>query len=449
MQFLLTYLVKPLSDNYRDVLVTRLPFTLAGLLAIFVFYKLVDLHYGKKTALLAALLFTTNGIFIGLLRVVQYQPYVMLFCLLALYSFSLAASRKEWTQRGIYAGMLCWGVALGTHYDGVFIAPFAFYLLFRWYGKNAGLPARTRLIHLAIPAGLCAVLLAAFYIPLFLSASQDTYAYWLGRITETSEIVHPSSSIFTFQVYNPLLTLYLYVPAGLLSLLQIKKIWPVLAWFLFPWIILEVIVRDPGTHIYTYLIPATLLVTFGLLTFEELLEKAIGGRIGNLVNLAFLSLAILFMAGVNHLIFVDHSPEYPWEQRRVLFWVIGKPDQTYVLWQYGFPYYRHWREISDYVCAAQSLSCTDPYATQGYFSTNEDKILASYYLPMQFDIDQSGYYVHINNPKNFKESVAKEKVKYWIKNHPPVKVYENDGRVVAQLYLMPTGTVDQIRSAGY
>jgi predicted membrane channel-forming protein YqfA (hemolysin III family) len=448
-QFLVTYLIKPFSDNYRDVLVTRLPFTLVGLVAIFFFYKLVDLNYGKKIALLASLLFTLNGIFIGLMRVVQYQPYVMLFSMLALYFFSLAQSREKWKFRGVYAGMLCWAAAMGTHYDGVFIAPFAFYLLYRWYQQNADMTVRARLKHLGVPVAVCAVLLAAFYVPLFFFASQDTYAYWMGRITVTPEIAHPSSSIFTFNVYNPLLTLYLYIPAGLLSLLKIKKIWPILAWFLFPWIVLEGIVRDPGTHIYTYIIPAILLVAFGLLAFEELLEKVLGGRLGQVVNLAFLGFVFLFMAGVDHLIYVDHSPEYPWEQRRVLFWVIGKPDPTYFLWEYGFPYNRHWREISDYVCSEQHIQCGDPYATDGYFSTNEDKVIAGYYMPMQFDIDQSGYYVQIIHPTNFKETVFKEKIRYWIKNYPPVKEYENDGRVVAQLYLMPAGTIDQIRGEGY
>lgn len=449
VQFVVTYLIKPLSDNYRDTLVTRLPFTLVGLLAIFFFYKLVDLHYGRKTALVASLVLTLNGIFIGLMRVVQYQPYVLLFSLLALYFFSLAEDRERWKTSGIYAGMLCWALAMGTHYDGVFIAPFAFYLLYRWYIRNDEMTVRSRLLSVGIPAAICAVLLSAYYVPLFLYASQASYDYWLGRITETAAVDHPSSSIFTFNVYNPLLTLYLYVPAGLLSLVKIKKIWPVLAWFLFPWIVLEGIVRDPGTHIYTYLIPASLLVTFGLLFVEELLERVLGNRIGQAANLAFLGVVFLFLAGVDHLIFVDHSPEYPWEQRRVLFWVIGKPDRTYFLWEYGFPYYRHWREISDYVCSMEHLQCGDPNLTSGYYSTNEDKVIAGYYMPMQFDIDQSGYFVQILHPTNFKDTVFKDKIKYWLNNYPPVQIYKTDGRVVAELYLMPAGTVDQIRSEGY
>ena len=119
------------------------------------------------------------------------------------------------------------------------------------------------------------------------------------------------------------------------------------------------------------------------------------------------------------------------------------------MWGYGFPYNRHWREISDYVCSTEHLQCGDPYLTSGYYSTNEDKVIAGYYMPMQFDIDQSGYYVQILHPTNFKDTVFKDKIKYWLNNYPPVQVYKTGGRVVAELYLMPAGTVDQIREAGY
>ncbi len=439
-QFLVTYLIRFFSDGYANRFITRLPFTLAGILAIYFFYKLVALHYGKKAALIASLLLTTDGIFIGLYRVVQYQPFVLLFSILALYAFSLALYRPGWNIRGVILGMLLWAAALISHYDGVFIGPFVLYLLYRWYLQNADLPVAARLKYILLPGAACAVLLLGFYIPLFFFASADTQQYWLTRITETSVVNHPSSSLFTFQIYNPLLTLYFYTAAGLLSLLNVKKALPVLAWFLFPWLVLEGIVRDPGTHIYAYLVPATLLVTFGLINLEELLVRYLGSRTGQLIQTGLLAVAMVFFSVIAHFIFIDHTPEYPWEQRRVLFWTLGDPDRTYYLWNYGFPYYRHWDEIRDYVMAH------DP---NGYYSTNEEKDIAGYYIPQAFDIDQSGYYIHIYHPTNFKDELSKEKIRYWMKNHPPVIVYSTEGRVVAEVYKMPAGTIDEIRSEGY
>jgi hypothetical protein len=148
-----------------------------------------------------------------------------------------------------------------------------------------------------------------------------------------------------------------------------------------------------------------------------------------------------FFSMIDHFIFIDNTPEYPWEARRVLFWTLGNPDRTYYLWSFGFPYNRHWSEIGAYVMTH------DP---NGYYCTNEDKDIAGYYVPQVFDIDQSGYYIHIYNPTSFKdELIAKDKLRYWMKNYPPVKVYTNSGRVVAEIYKMPAGTYEEIRDAGY
>ena len=36
-----------------------------------------------------------------------------------------------------------------------------------------------------------------------------------------------------------------------------------------------------------------------------------------------------------------------------------------------------------------------------------------------------------------------------MKNHPPVKVFQQQGIPVAEIYWMPAGTLDEIRAAGY
>jgi hypothetical protein len=59
-----------------------------------------------------------------------------------------------------------------------------------------------------------------------------------------------------------------YAVLGHLSLFKFRETYPVLLWFLFPWEVLELVIYDPGTHIYTYVIPATISLGFGLLTIE-------------------------------------------------------------------------------------------------------------------------------------------------------------------------------------
>ena len=387
------------------------------------------------------MLMATNGVIIGLTRFVQYQSFVMLFSVLAVYYFSLALKQSRWKTSGIYAGMLSWAAALLTHYDGIFIAPFALYLLYRWYMQDAGLPASTRLKRLAMPGALSALVLLSFYVPFFTSVDQSTLDYWLFRFTETSEVLKPSSSIFTFNLYNPLFSLYFYCLAGLFAFLKIKPALPALAWFLFPWIVLEVVLREPGTHIYTYLLPAFILVALGLVAFEELLVNGLGSRPGRILAIGLIVACFAFIASLDHFIFVDNTPEYPWMARRFLFWKLGGlTNPEYQVWTYGFPYYRHWDEVREYVMSH------DP---NGYYSTNEEKEISNYYIPMPTDIDRSGYYIHIYCPLDLKERLEKDKICYWMKNHPPVKEFKNGGLVVTQIYLMPEGDITEIRNRGY
>ncbi len=155
----------------------------------------------------------------------------------------------------------------GKH--GILIAPFAFYLLVLWYRQNGHLPTGKRLKHLLIPFGLGALLLAAYYVPYLLSLPDFIKAYWLERVTGEGDIHKTSrSSLYNFQVYNPLLAIYLYPLLGAVSLVKIKKFVPLLLWFAVPWLFLELAIFDPGTHIYTYLLPAFIMIAFGLEALE-------------------------------------------------------------------------------------------------------------------------------------------------------------------------------------
>ena len=73
VQFIVTYLLKFLNPDYTNQLVIRLPFALAGILSVFFLYKLVQIHFRKRAALISALLLGSNGFFVAFSRIVQYQ----------------------------------------------------------------------------------------------------------------------------------------------------------------------------------------------------------------------------------------------------------------------------------------------------------------------------------------------------------------------------------------
>jgi hypothetical protein len=204
--------------------------------------------------------------------------------------------------------------------------------------------------------------------------------------------------------------------------------------------IMEAILPDPGTHIYTYLMPAVILVGFGMQAVEEALKAILGGRWGVWVNILWLALAFAALASISHLIFVDHTPEYPFEQRRIWLWTIGGPDKTYRQWVFGFPYYRRWEEIRDFVTSS---------ASNGYYATNEKTSLSGFYIPYNADLDRAGVYIYVHNPQSFRVRDLRAKVRYWREHYPPVKVFESNGRIIVELYDLPPGTLKEIKQAGY
>ena len=335
--------------------------------------------------------------------------------------------------------MLFWAVAILSHYDGLFIAPFAIYLLGRWYSSQTKLPLQARRLHLAVPAALAVTALGLFFIPFIFDLGEDTLQYWQLRLAG-EEAAGVPSSMFTFRLYNPLLSTYFYAFFGLLSLFRLRKTLPVWLWFLFPWVVLEVVFTDPGTHIYTYIMPACILVASGIEILTDIARRLLGNRAGTALAVGVATLAVAFLALVSHLIFIDHTPEYPWEERRILSWTVGAPGDEYRAWVFGFPYNRQWEAIGEFVNAGENTR---------YYATNEKKIIAEYYIPYTFDIDQAGYYIHIYHPQRFLERLPNNKVRYWMKNHQPVETFEYQGRTIAEIYLMPPGTVGEIRSQGY
>jgi 4-amino-4-deoxy-L-arabinose transferase-like glycosyltransferase len=440
-EFLVTYLFKFFDPTFSNEFLQRLPFALAGILSIYFFYRLITKHYGKKIALYATLLFSINGIFIGLFRIIQYQPFVIFFSFLTLYFFTLALQEERWKITGIYAGVFFWTAALFSHYDAVFIAPFALYLLIRWYTKNSDLAVGTRLKHLLIPFGVSGLLLAAYFVPYLLSLPDNIVVYWSKRVTgEGGTDTRMRSSILNFDLYNPILGIYLYPLLVLLSLPKIKKTWPILLWFILPWVIMELAIYDPGTHIYTYLIPAIILAAFGLETIEEFVVKVVGSIWGKRLNVVGLTLLFVTLAGISHLIFIDHTPEYPYEARGILFWKIGGEKKDYKLWNFGFPYYRRWEDIQEYVSSHEG---------NGYYATNESTSISVYYVPYRYWVERAGYYIYINNPQTFRNPDGRNKIHYWMVNYKPEKVFEYNGRVIAEIYSMPSGSLEEIKEAGY
>jgi len=445
VQFIVTFITKYLSTDYTNRFVSRLPFALAGFFAIFFFYKFVKLHFGKKAAFLSSFLLATNGFLIAFSRIVQYQSLVIFFMILALYLFSKAVRDDRYRFWGMFGALISWALSMLSHYDGIFIAPFMFYLLVQWFRKYFQIDKKKALIDFALCSILPVVLVLAFYVPFFLSLASSTLLYWQGRISG-SVSGKISSSKYLFVVYHPIYIVHIYTLLAAFGALYIayrtyldKRLNPeyiyLLLWVAFGVVFMEKFVSVPGTHIYTYLVPATIILSLGVILIQKLVIKLFRERFGSVIFQTCVIYIFIFMFTQMYAVYVDNYREYPWEQEKFVFWSFYKPSGTYHLSLFGFPYNRNWDSIRKFVLSFPEVDA---------YSGNERTALSRYYIPLLKDVNKAGFFIYIRNPQTLTNEIKQEKLLYWIGKHEPLYVYSRNGEDLVSIYQMPPRTLPEI-----
>lgn len=431
LQFFVTAAMESVTDGYTNEFLLRLPFALAGALSVLVFYKFVKLNFGKDIAYVAAFLFSVNGFFVAFSRIVQYQSFTILFFLLALYLFSLAVENTKWKFSGWYLGAAFWGLSALAHYDAVFILPFVVYLYVKWFKKYSEVNIKDKVLVTVYAALITVLIMSTFYVPFILQISNGQIDYWVGRVEDATGKI--SSSIYTFNIYNPTFVMEVYLAFITLALFKVKRLIPLLLWAVFPMLFMEMFIDVPGTHIYTYVIPGIIAASLGFGVLKNL-ASSIKPRIYPL----FLPLILLFLFMLSYAAFVDHRVEYPWVNKRFLIWSLNRPDSNYHLSIFGFPYYRHWEEIAGYI---------RENSTTGVFGTNERKTIPRYYLEeFSKEGENSEHYIMIFDPQSFTEQIYQSKPYYWIRilKKPADFVLKNGENDVVKIYKMPLGDLKHL-----
>ena len=465
-QFVVTFLIKLVNSDYSNELVSRFPFALAGALAVFFFYRLVERHFNKKIAFYASFFFATNGFFVALSRIVQYQAFVILFMVLALYYLSLAATEERYKTRGIIWGFVFWAASILFHYDGIFIAPLALYFVYKWARQNVKKykfsDSAVRVLGLALL--ISGVMVALFYIPFLINISQSTLSYWSGRISGDVS-AKLSSSKYLFTVYQPIYVVHFYTLLALSGLayfvsrfvktaikgFRLSKLIPefsfdlapsifVLLWLLLPLGFLEGVVYIPGTHIYTYLLPLTIILGWGIYFIEKLLDIFKDYFLPTVISFVGIAVLFTFIYAQSYAIYVDNKQEYPWESEKFWTWEFPEPTPIYHLSMFGFPYYRDWEGIGNAVLSSEN---------NGFYSTNERKSIARFYVPFDKSTDDAGHYIHILNPQSFTNQIQQKKAEYWAERYSPIFTFSRSGEDLVRVYYMESGSLDEIIEKGY
>ncbi|GIW69959.1 MAG: hypothetical protein KatS3mg101_0706 [Patescibacteria group bacterium] len=441
MQFLVSEIPHQITKDFRNEYAQRLPFAIISVAAVGAFYLMVrKLTQSDKAAIISSALYLVNGFIVGFGRIAQYQNLNLLFNFLALYFYADLIRGQRNLIRSSLLGTLFFSLSILSHWDAIFILPVMVYIFVVFLTRKQ-FSRSYKIRVLLYNFGLGCLLLLPFLIP-YISASSgasDNKEYFLRRVR--TGYSNKQLYLELIRLYNPFLFLEFVAVPALVGLVRIKKALPFLLWFVFGFAVFELVVRKPGTHIYNFVLPCIVLAGMGIHNLISIVPRWVKWLPTTVFVLSF-----IFLYYQSYYLFVDHSREYPWE-RKELFeplrnkykhdLIIGGlvkniPQLTtasYSIEQklplFGFPHFRHWNEINDYINEQNSL-----FGENYGYITNEDKTISEWYIDAKYRANNGFYIIVVRNPVNF----VVESTYPQYPNKDEVKRFYNDGRWVVKIY---------------
>ncbi len=370
VQFAVVWVVESLTQGFNALLV-RAPFAFAGSLSVLVFFLVAQKIAGRKAALLSTGLYAFNGFYIAFSRTAQYQSFMLLFGLLAIY-FALLYQEAENISQKHYAALSAFFLALAylSHYDAIFFdIAIAFILIKKMldHKNNLKRVVKELAIYYVTPFVVTAGL---FYVPYVIYGYyySNTFNYVSRRLTGFE--FGKNASWYTFWVYNPH-WIWAFLTVFIIPYLLKRADWKrnlLLFWFLVPFTAFEFVFSNPGTHIHNYFLPLLLIVGVGMADFSEILEKSkyrvyFYAFLLYTFGAIFVTDLFVYIPGINS--------GYPWKSSKMGFSRVTRINKDFQLFLYGFPYNRGWEQIAEYVRERGGVR---------KIYTNDNDTVAEYYL---------------------------------------------------------------------
>jgi len=385
VQFIASWVVEKVTGGFNEANI-RFPFAFAGFLSVIAIYVLVRLLFGVKPALISTAFFSINGFMLAFSRTAQYQSFLILFGLVSIifaYFFFNSLGIKKRLYLLISSVFL--GLAFLSHYDAVFFGLAVLVILIQRLILEKNL-LKDVLIFFVLPL---VIIVSTFYIPYITSGyfQKNTINYINKRVS--GKDYKPNNSYYTYKIYNPIYGAPIILVFGLFSLFFIKS-WKrniFLVWFGVPFLLLEFIFSNPGTHILNYIIPLVIFSGVFLTEVVNLLGTSIRSSTGYLV--IFLVIVVYTFSQAQ--VFVPPlNNGYPWTGNKI--------NEKYNLFLYGFPYNRGWRQVREY------------FMQNGMprnFYTNDNVTIGEWYLrgvPSKILTDSQfpEVYISIDNNQEFR-----------------------------------------------
>ncbi len=440
VQFLVSYIPYLFTHNFRNELAERIPFALISVAVVVLFYLLVKkITKNTVAAFSAACLLAVNGFIVGFGRIVQYQNLNLLFNFLALIFYSDLLFKDKGLFKSSLLGTAFFALSILSHWDAIFIIPMIVYFfgVFLINKKFTG-EYKIRLVIYNLILGC--VLLLPFLVPYTLNVftNSENQDYFAKRIS--SGYSNNSIYLLWIRLYNPFVFFELVATAAAIGAFFFKKSLPFLAWGGISYLLFDLFVRKPGTHIYNFIVPAIILAGLGVALLTRYLPKFL-----KWLPTTALLLAVSFLYYQTYLLFVDHTKEYPVEQKTYFREAIFTKSPNYIakylpalktskytidqkIPMFGFPHYRYWNQINNFV-NTKNKENGEKYT----YITNEDKDFTDWYMDVRYNNANGFYIIGIKRPLSFVGDSSYPQYP----NKEIVKTFYKDSEKVVTIYRVP------------
>jgi 4-amino-4-deoxy-L-arabinose transferase-like glycosyltransferase len=320
----------------------RLPFALTSVASVLALAGLGTRLFSAPVGWLAALLLAFNGFALGLSRIVQYQPAMLLLSILAVWAaweFAQSASRRWLT---LWATLSAFGLIM--HYEFALLLPLFLWALVSGWRRSDSHRALLPAVLGTIVAALGVV--AAVYLPLVMNEFFATTQNYLGTRLGTTRVWNLPFFIEMGTFYN---SIYFFVGLIALALLGGISGWRtartatgwLLVWFL-PYLLLYLlIIQFPGTHFYLLMPSWSLLAARPLAALWAPTSLRPALRWG---LLGVVAIWLLVSGYYLYLLFFRQAPEYLINfrtERQPIYWApygLKVPQKP----RFGFPIQEGW-----------------------------------------------------------------------------------------------------------
>jgi hypothetical protein len=382
IQWLVTLVVRLITGEYGEWQ-TRLPFSLASLVNVYIVYLFVRDIYGQRAALWAGALTGSCGLLVAFGRIVQYQAFVMLAVSLTALFLQRWILKDE--PRYLYLGLVSYAFGVLAHYDSLTFLPALLLLLVLGFrSREQWTP--TRLRHFSLASALALFLAGLFYVPfIFRPGFASVTDYLQGRVVGESI---RATFIRTYQ----LLDLYLpplyekiigaLIVVGSTTVLCRKTqafVLAVLTWFGAPFVFYMFLGGEPRSHIYMYVLPGMILAAIGIDALVSIPKSRFVARAAQAITWA----TIIAFAAITYYMMVDHTIEHPWERKTVLGYELPNLVTSYIQGVFGFPYRRGLEQVGELFRSGElagSFDSNERYKTvEFYFEATRSSPPVTYF----------------------------------------------------------------------